>query len=266
MTDLQHAIREGHYAKKQIHSRDWLIAWSHRRRFQTAVELGKAFAGKCVLDYGCGDGTFLGLLMAERSAPALAVGVETHASTVEDCRRRYRVEPRLEFVLTSDLDRPEHRGRYDAVFCMEVLEHVLDPEPLLAQFTELLAPDGKLIVSVPVETGLPLIAKQAIRRLAGWRRLGDYPGTSSYGVRELVASLLAGRRQHIVRPVFRVGSGAAFYDHKGFNWMVLRETVAGRFEIERCVGSPVQWLGPYLASQVCFVARPKAPGPRRAVR
>lgn len=254
MTDLWGAIREGHYAQKQIHSRDPLIAWSHRRRFETAVELARDFAGRRVLDYGCGDGTFLGLVMAQPFAPALAVGVETHSSTVDDCRRRYRAEPRLEFVLRSELDRAAHQGRYDAVFCMEVLEHVVALEPILQLFQALLAPEGTLIISVPVETGLPLIVKQAMRRIAGWRGLGHYPGTSSYSVGELIMSLIASRRQHLTRPVFDVGDGP-FHDHKGFNWMVMRDSISRRFRFERCIGSPVCWLGPHLASQVWFTAR-----------
>jgi SAM-dependent methyltransferase len=257
VTDLHRAVREGHYAKKQIYSRARLIAWSHRRRFETATELAKTFGGKRLLDYGCGDGTFLGLLMAEPFAPALAVGVEMHPSIVDDCRRRYEGEPRLAFVLTGDLDRADQQGRYDAVFCMEVLEHVVALEPILERLGALLASDGRLIVSVPVETGLPVIVKQLVRRIAGWRGIGHYPGTTSYGFGELIASVFAGRRQHLVRPVFDAGSGP-FHDHKGFNWMAARDAIERYFDIERSIASPLGWLGPRLSSQVWFVARRKA--------
>ena len=47
----------------------------------------------------------------------------------------------------------DHAGPYNAVFCMEVLEHVTDPRPLLADFERLLAPGGTLVISVPIETG-----------------------------------------------------------------------------------------------------------------
>ena len=79
MTDLRNAISGGHYARKQIFSRAWLVAWSHRRRFTMAVELAKKFAGKSVLDFGCGDGTFLALTMMTADAPALGVGAELAA-------------------------------------------------------------------------------------------------------------------------------------------------------------------------------------------
>src|SRR6202022_2340147 len=189
MADLRNAISSGHYARKQIFSRDRLVGWSHGRRFDTAVELARRFAGKRVLDFGCGDGPFLALTMMTGDAPALGVGAELLPDVVQDCRQRYREEPRLKFVAVSELATIDHLGRDDAVFCMEVFEHVVDWEPELARFVTLLAPGGRLIVSVPVETGLPLVIKQVVRRIAGWRKIGHYPGTSFYSVGEMAKSI-----------------------------------------------------------------------------
>ena len=252
--DVRNAIARGHYARKQLFSRDRLVAWSHARRFAAAVALAGEFAGKRLLDYGCGDGTFLALAMLSPKAPALGVGAELFLHHIEDNRRRYRDEPRLKFVPVAELGSADHRGRYDAVFCMEVLEHVVDWEPELARIEQLLAPGGKLIISAPVETGIPVLVKQTVRRLAGWRRIGHYPGTTSYSIRELMASVFAGRSQHVVRPVFDTGTGP-FHDHKGFNWMILKERLSRQFEIERITATPFAWLGPRLATQVWFIAR-----------
>jgi hypothetical protein len=167
---------------------------------------------------------------------------------------RYRQEPRLQFVQVSDLDRSEHAGRYDAVFCMEVMEHVVDWEPEIARMKTLLKSDGTLIISVPVETGLPLVLKQAVRRIAGWRKIGHYPGTSSYSPGDMARSVFASGTQHLIRPVFDTGSGP-FHDHKGFNWMVLKARLARDFTIERVEASPFAWLGPHLATQAWFIAR-----------
>jgi hypothetical protein len=51
------------------------------------------------------------------------------------------------------------------------------------------------------------------------------------------------------------GGETPFHDHKGFNWMALRNRLARRFVIDRVVASPLSWLGPHLATQVWFVAR-----------
>jgi SAM-dependent methyltransferase len=252
--NLPEAIGDGHYARKQICSRDRLVAWSHRRRFHAGLALARPFAGKRVLDYGCGDGTFLALSMLTPHAPAAGVGAELSVEAVSDCQNRHRDEPRLRFVCVADLDRTTHAGRYDAVFCMEVLEHVVDWDPELDRLQRLLSPGGALIISVPVETGLPLIVKQAVRRVAGWRGVGHYPGTSSYSWTELGAGVVARATQHISRPVFDVGNGPT-HDHKGFNWKVLESRLNRQFEIERVVASPFAWLGPRLATQAWFVCR-----------
>jgi SAM-dependent methyltransferase len=252
MPDLRSAIERGHYASKQIFSRDRLVAWSHGRRFDTAVALARAFKDKRVLDYGCGDGTFLALTLLSDAAPAVAVGAELSRDMVSECRLRYRDEPRMQFVLVDDLGATDHAGQYDAIFCMEVLEHVVNWDPELDRIERLLAPGGKLIISVPVETGFPLMVKQVVRRIAGWRKIGHYPGTSPYSLRELAAAVLAGERQHLPRPVFSSIHGP-FHDHKGFNWMVLKKRLGRQFTIERVSASPFAWLGPHFATQAWFV-------------
>lgn len=256
------ALKDGHYATKQIFCKDHLIAWSHRRRFETGLQLAARFKGQRLLDYGCGDGTFLALLMSGSGAPAEAVGVEIDHEQVDGCRARLGGRPGLRFDLISSLDSSREHGHYDAVVCMEVLEHVTALDAVVDQMWRALAPSGTLLVSVPVETGVPLFLKQAARRIAGWRGIGDYPGTSRYTVGEYWRSLWAGDAQHVQRPVF-TGTHGTFHDHKGFNWMALRNTLTRRFSLEATVASPVRWLGPHMATQVWFVLR-KDSGSRKS--
>jgi len=248
------AIKDGHYAAKQIYCKDRMIAWSHRRRFETGLQLAARFRGQRILDYGCGDGTFLALLLASPDAPGSAVGAELDDVQVHDCRARLGALPGVAFELIANLDRPEHAGAYDGIVCMEVLEHVVNVDAIVDRLWRLLADRGTLLVSVPVETGVPLVIKQSARRIAGWRRLGDYDTTSRYTWRELAAGVVAGRGQHIRRPVYEGTAGPPYHDHKGFNWRALADRISRRFAIESIVASPIRWLGPSLATQVWFVA------------
>jgi SAM-dependent methyltransferase len=207
-----------------------------------------------VLDYGCGDGTFLALLTETAVPPAVAIGADLDERTVEDCKSRLGSRSGLQFVLTTELDAPEHAGAYSGIICMEVLEHVIQPDRLLDRLHRLLRPGGALIVSVPVETGLPVVLKQAIRRIAGWFRVGDYPGTTPYTWKELWAAIFAGSQPHIDRPVHRSDIGD-YHDHKGFNWKALAAMVESRFDVEQVVSSPLTALPPGFGSQVWLVAR-----------
>lgn len=250
---LDAAISEGHYARKQLLCRSRLISWSHRSRFEAGLRLARRVRAGRVLDYGCGDGTFAAMLASDGEARlGEVVGVEIGEELVSDCRARHG-RGGISFALADELDAPAHAGAYDAVFCMEVLEHVVGLAPVLERIERVLAPGGTLIVSVPVETGLPLIVKQSVRRVAGWRGLGDYKYTSSYTLGEYWSGLCAGARQHIERPVYGE-PGRLYHDHKGFNWMLLRDTLSRRFELREVLSSPVRWLTPHLSSQVWFVA------------
>jgi SAM-dependent methyltransferase len=248
------AARPGHYARKQIGSASRAIAWTHRRRFETGIALARLLGGSRVLDYGCGDGTLIEMLMAGRDRPRLAVGVERTPALVLECRERLAYLPDTRFVTVDDLRAPEHAHAYDAVFCMEVLEHLIQPGAVIDDLSRLLAPAGRLLVSVPVETGLPLLVKQGGRRVAGWCRIGDYPGTGSYSAAELARSVLPGFRRPVSRPVHRNSDGSLFHDHKGFDWRTVALALGRRFALDRVFSSPFQWLPPGLGMQVWFVA------------
>lgn len=248
-------IRDGHYARKQLGCKARLIAWSHATRFRLAVTLAADFAGQRVLDYGSGDGTFLAMLMTGDRKPVEAVGAEVVPGQVTEARARLGHIPGLSFVGVDELTPDRDTHRFDGLFCMEVLEHVPDWGPVFDRWQWLVRPGGKLIVSVPVETGPALVVKQVARRVAGWRGLGDYPGMSPYTWREFARSLIAGRTQHIVRPIHRPPGELPSHCHKGFNWRVLRDALADRFVIERMIGSPVQWLPLGWGSQMYFILR-----------
>ncbi|HEX6570486.1 MAG TPA: class I SAM-dependent methyltransferase [Steroidobacteraceae bacterium] len=245
---------DGHYAVKQIHSRSRAVAWTHRGRFQRGLDVIARYGGNTLLDYGCGDATFMTMLLQQGTAPSTMVGCEIDDALVDDCRSRLRGAPGVSFERVDAVTGPRHAGRYDTVVCMEVLEHVVDTGAVLDHLGTLLSPRGTLVISVPVETGLPVLVKQTARRIAGWRGIGDYPGVTPYTPRELLAAVAAGARPHIARPVLHGDDAAPFHDHKGFNWMVLREEVARRFRLIDTLGSPVSWLPPHVNSQAWFVA------------
>lgn len=258
MSALLNAVRAGFYAQKQINSRSRLIAWSHRGRFATGLRLAREIGGARTLDYGCGDGTFLALLLDGPSAPRLAVGAELTTAIVADCRERFKTQKGLHFMLIEDLERPAHQDAYDAIYCMEVLEHVVDPAAMLGAFKRLLAPGGTLVISVPIETGIPVVVKQIVRRIAGWRGVGHYPGTTGYTLFEMLRSVFAGSTQHITRPVITREDGSTFHDHKGFNWRRLRRLITAEFDLVRESTSPFERLGPQLGTQRWFIARKRS--------
>lgn len=102
--------------------------------------LGTISPGR-VLDVGCSDGCF--------GAQVRALG---HSVDGIDLIKHEGVGARLDSFVEVDLNRglpPEVGSGYRAIVAGDVLEHVVDPEQLLADLRDRLSPDGELIVSVP---------------------------------------------------------------------------------------------------------------------
>lgn len=254
-------IAGGQYARKQLFSASRLVAFSHGARFRMGRSLVAPYAGRRLLDYGCGDGTFLALV---HDLFPVAAGADQDPQQTLECGRRFGRVPGLTFTLTDQLRRADHTGTYAVVTCMEVLEHCPDEERacVLQDLQRVTARDGRVIISVPIETGPSLLVKHVFRIVFGWRNLGDYRYREHYTAGEFVKMVFAGRHTTLGRPLYRAEFGPGFslryHGHKGFNWRRLRREVEDLFEIERIVCSPMRWLGPALNSQVWMVCRPRA--------
>ena len=118
------------------------------RLMQQALARLRARSGRdiTVLDVGCGNGTAITRFLAVPGSRVL--GIDSHAASVEYARRHV-VEPGVEFSnarLESLLDAEQ---RFDAVVFADVLEHVHQPDAMLANGVRLLREGGRVLVTVP---------------------------------------------------------------------------------------------------------------------
>lgn len=246
-------LRDGDYARKQIYCPSRVVAWSHGSRFTLALALAREHAGGRLLDYGCGDGTFVAMAHADFRE---SVGADVDAGQVAECRRRLGELPGVRFCLTGDVERgPAHA--WDVVTCMEVLEHCLEDERrrVIGALTDMVAPDGIVIVSVPIEIGPSLAGKQFFRALAGLRHLGDYAHRERYSAVEMLRGV-AGRPVRRIH-VERIGPDGPYryYGHKGFDYRDVERELAARLRIVTRRYTPIRITGPLLNSQAWFVCR-----------
>ncbi|MDE3053990.1 MAG: class I SAM-dependent methyltransferase [Gemmatimonadota bacterium] len=248
----------GTYARKQLFGGCALLSWSHRRRFEVAGALTAPYRGRPLLDYGCGDGTFLA--MVGREFPG-SVGLEVDPELVRGCAERFGGPEGPRFLMADAADSLP-AASFGVVVCMEVLEHCPADavEVVLGRIRRLVARDGRVIISVPVETGLPILVKQAARAIAARRVSSDYRHREHYRPGELLRMLAAGDDVRVERPLYETtfASGAPnrYHGHKGFNWRAMRRRAACSFRVVETRFSPVSWLGPQFASQAWFVCEP----------
>jgi SAM-dependent methyltransferase len=253
MADESH--QAGHYENKQLASRIPLLSWSHRSRFDLARRLVAPYAGRRLLDYGCGDATFLSGV-SDLFPDATGAGVDPNE--IDSCRKRFSGTTRIRFALVADLVSPEHDGAYDIVVCMEVLEHCVAAavDAVLADLARLVAPSGIVNISVPIEIGPSLIAKQVVRRIAG-RRIHDYKFNERYSLGELWRMVKSGDGTIIERPVY--SSARRLPRAQGFNWRALRRKIRETLLLQRTMFSPLGLPGGFVSSQAWFICKRSSP-------
>lgn len=247
-------LKDGDYARKQIFSRSWLVRFSHGSRFDLARKLVEPRRGGRLIDYGCGDGTFVAMVH-DRFAETL--GADVDPRQLAGCEARLGHLPGVRFAMTADLTRAAQE-RWDAVTCMEVLEHCLEPERrrVLDELARLVAPSGLVIISVPIEVGPSVAGKQFVRALAGMRRLGDYEHRERYTPTEMARSVLGASIDRVAFEGTGPDGPYFYYGHKGFDFRDLEREIAERLTITRRLFTPLPLTGPLLNSQAWFVCTP----------
>lgn len=98
-----------------------------------------------VLDAGCGDGRFLGLLA---DSGAQLYGTDYSESAIAFSRL---LVPQAQFTSADLRELPYEDGMFDLVYLIETLEHI-PPEvvpDILNELSRVLKPKGKLVVTVP---------------------------------------------------------------------------------------------------------------------
>lgn len=96
-----------------------------------------------VLDVGCGSGD-LGYKLRERGAEV--IGIERNKDLCSQAAKK------LDNVFLADIENfkpPLSKKQFDCVMCADILEHLVKPENILANYKEYLKDDGYIIASIP---------------------------------------------------------------------------------------------------------------------
>ena len=128
------------------------------------VETAGAGSG-AVLDAGCGEGETLERL--EGRVNGVVTGIDLNPQSVAFAASRI---PSGSFMVADLIDLPFEDDSFDLVFCLEVLEHIPDPAPALAELARVCR--GDLVLSVPSEPWFRLGSLARGKYLSGW---GNHP-------------------------------------------------------------------------------------------
>jgi len=165
-----------------------------------------------VLDAGCGDEFFLGIL--RDLGFTNVIGVDVSEIRVKACRDRGLDARCLPVEQCADL------GAFDLVLLMDVLEHVPDPAVALRAVHQALTPGGTLYLNVPVCDSFRLRLDRVLKRRTRLQQSMAWDETHrhAWSARELnkmagKAGFALGRGSHYSnRPLFPRRLSAAIAD------------------------------------------------------
>lgn len=131
-----------------FYERFWQKRCEFDARAHTRANIALRLFGKRrgkILDAGCGSGILLKHL---RDAGINAEGIDISETAIKRARKDGLDASRL------DIERDGITGEFDAIFCLEVLEHTRNPVLVLTKLSRHLSKNGILIISLPNQFNL----------------------------------------------------------------------------------------------------------------
>ncbi len=119
----------------------------------------KQFIHGDILEVGCGIGNFTPSLASFGSVWAMDID----NICIEETNKRVGTRTRVGF---GDIEKGTYffsKKQFDTIVCLNVLEHIEDDNQALSNIFRLLAPEGHLILLVPIHEGLYGSIDRAIR-------------------------------------------------------------------------------------------------------
>lgn len=124
----------------------------HTTRFREVGRLIPVTRGR-ILDIGCADGTFTKVIL-EHSKAKKIVAVDVLESSISYAKRRFARSKKLLFRVADAHELSFKNKEFDAVFCLEALEHVEDSKKVISEIYRVLRNGGYALVLVPSENFL----------------------------------------------------------------------------------------------------------------
>ena len=227
------------YEDNTINSANPLARFAHRSRYGFSLSMIEGRNNINLLDFGCGDGTFLSNASYKENTNTY-VGFEPYMESIikEKNIKIYSNWNDIKNVVIKN-------GKFDVVTCFEVMEHFSEErqKTALENIKEILKEDGNLIISVPIEKGLPVIPKN-LRRIAI-----SYKGNEKiYTFKNIVYSLFGIKSESLNS--IRIGKD--YLSHMGFYFTDLEALLKKYFKIESINYSPFPIFPYFFNSQVFY--------------
>lgn len=129
--------------KKDLLQRYW-----HIKRFREVTKLVSPVKG-LVLDVGCADGLFSNQTLVKSKAKKI-IGIDIEKNSIDWANKHWK-NSKMKFEVGDAHKLKYKSGTFDAVFALEMLEHVEYPMKVLKEIKRVLKKGGYAILLVPTD-------------------------------------------------------------------------------------------------------------------
>jgi ubiquinone/menaquinone biosynthesis C-methylase UbiE len=135
---------------------NFFFRYIENKRIKKLIDAAKIAETDKILEVGCGAGHIL-----EQIHKGKLFGIDI--SDIQIQRAKERLGNKVVLIKSPGEKIPYADKYFDKLLCSEVIEHVLDPAPLLAEMKRVLKDDGILSLSIPNENLINLAKKIIIK-------------------------------------------------------------------------------------------------------
>lgn len=147
LQEIHEDVPADHYdrgIKKNLFQKFW-----HYRRFSEVLDIVQSVDGP-VLDIGCHSGTFTANII-KKIQPREIYGIDVSPKAIALIQKRV---PNGHFQVSDATTLPFKNNFFDAIFCLEVLEHIDNPQAVISEMRRVLKKGGYGVILVPSESKL----------------------------------------------------------------------------------------------------------------
>jgi 2-polyprenyl-3-methyl-5-hydroxy-6-metoxy-1,4-benzoquinol methylase len=152
---------------RQLGAYHWRLLASHADyRARVDAVLRRVRPGARCLDLGCGDGAYAGHV-APKAARVVGVDGDPDAIRCATAELAARRIANVALIRSTFAELPRHlppsRHRFDLIWSMDCIEHLVDPGELVDTIARYLAPGGRVLVGTPLFVSGELVSKYHVR-------------------------------------------------------------------------------------------------------